>query len=260
MSLLAVSDLSTVYASQDDPVWAVRDVSFSLEHSQTLGLVGESGCGKSTLIHSLLRMIKPPGRIVAGSVSFEGRDLFKEPRKRMRHVRGARMALVPQAAMNALDPVYEIGSLIAEAVRAHRGVPRAAARRRASEMLEAVGLPAARASAYPHELSGGMRQRAAIALALANEPALLLADEPVTGLDVIVQAQILELIREQQKRLGLSMIFVSHDLHVVTSVADHMIVMCDGRAVERGPSAQVAGYPQHPHTRALLDAAPSLDG
>lgn len=259
MSLLEVTGLSTVYLTQRDPVWAVRDVSFSLERGQVLGLVGESGSGKSTLIMSLLRLIKPPGKIVAGSVMFEGRNLFEHPRKHMRQIRGARMALVPQAAMNALDPVYDIRALIAESIRAHREVRRAVARERAVELLEAVGIPGDRAGAYPHELSGGMRQRAAIALALANEPALLIADEPVTGLDVIVQAEVLELIRRQQDRLGLSMIFVSHDLRVVTSVSDHMIVMRDGQAVEHGPAERIASDPQHPYTQMLLDAAPTLE-
>lgn len=260
MSLLEVSGLSTVYFTEQEPVWAVRDVSLSLERGEVLGLVGESGCGKSTLVMSLLRLIKTPGKIVAGSMTFEGQSLFELPRKRMRHIRGARMSLVPQAAMNSLDPVYAIGALVAEAIRAHRDVSRAAARDRAVELIEAVGIPPERAGAYPHELSGGMRQRAAVALALANEPALLIADEPVTGLDVIVQAQVLELIREQRERLGLSMIFVSHDLRVVTSVSDQIIVMRDGQAVEHGPASQLASDPEHPYTRALLDAAPSLEG
>lgn len=259
MTLLEVNGLSTIYRTTGDPVRAVQDVSFSLEQGEVIGLVGESGCGKSTLIMSLLRLVKPPGKIVAGSVIFEGENLFRRPRARMRHVRGARMALVPQAAMNALDPVFRVETLLVEALRAHRNISRREARSRAQDLLGSVQIPADRAHAYPHELSGGMRQRVAIALALTSEPTLLIADEPVTGLDVIVQAQVLEVIRDKVRQLGLSMIFVSHDLRVVASVSDKLLVMKDGQEIESGPADRLSRAPQHHYTRALLDASPSLE-
>ncbi len=257
-ALLDVQGLSTVYHTDAEPVWAVRDVSFALSHGEVLGLVGESGCGKTTLAMSLLRMVKPPGRIVTGVVRLEGEDLFRRPRASMRRVRGCRMALVPQAAMNALNPVYRVQALVAEAIRAHQPVSRRAALTRARALLDSVQIAGDHAGAYPHELSGGMRQRVAIALALANEPALVIADEPVTGLDVIVQAQVLALLREKVRTLGLSMIFVSHDLRVVTGLSDRLLVMHGGEAVESGPVEQVVRAPGHPYTRRLLEATPRL--
>lgn len=257
-ALLEVDGLSTSYWTAGAPVEAVRDVSFTLQRGEVLGVVGESGSGKTTLALSLLRLIRPPGRITAGAVVFEGENLFRRPRARMREIRGRRIALVPQAAMNAIDPVYRVRRAIAEVVRAHQKVPRRQAERRASALLEAVQLPADRHGAYPHEFSGGMRQRVVLAMALANEPLLLIADEPVTGLDVIVQAQVLALLRDLRTSRGLSLVFISHDLHAVASLADTLLVMRDGEVVERGPVSRVLTDPSHPYTAELLAATPRL--
>lgn len=260
MSLLEVSGLSTVYRTGRGPLKAVDEVSFSLERGQVLGIVGESGCGKTTLAMSLLRLVKSPGKIVAGAVVFDGENLFSRPRAQMRHVRGARICLVPQAAMNALDPAYSARSQVAEVIRAHNDVPRRKAAARAAQLLESLAIPSDRVGAYPHELSGGMRQRVAIAMALANDPMLVIADEPVTGLDVIVQASILDLLSDLRQRRELSMIFISHDLLAVARISDQLLVMYAGRVVEHGPTTEVVGSPRHPYTQALLAAFPRLDG
>lgn len=260
MSLLIVRGLSTAYPGRREVAWAVRDASFRLERDETVGIVGESGSGKTTLVMSILRLIKPPGRILTGEVRFEDEDLFKRRRASLRKLRGTRISLVPQAAMNALDPVFTVERLVAEAIEAHREIRRREAQARARGLLESVGIPEERARAYPHELSGGMRQRAVIALALANDPCLLIADEPVTGLDVIVQAQVLELLGDLRRRRGLAMIFVSHDLSVVAAIADRLLVMHGGRIVEEGAVEKVLNEPSHPHTQSLVAAAPSLDG
>lgn len=260
MSLLSVSGVSTAYQGNHGLVWAVKDASFELARGETVGLVGESGSGKTTLAMSVLRLIKPPGKILAGEVRFEGENLFNRRRASLRDVRGTRMALVPQAAMNALDPVFTIERSVAEAIDAHQDVRRRDAQAGARRLLESVGIPEDRTGAYPHELSGGMRQRAVIALALANEPILLIADEPVTGLDVIVQAQVLDLLGDLRRRLGLAMIFVSHDLSVVAAIADRILVMRAGKIIEEGPADRVVNAPSHPYTQSLVAAAPSLDG
>ncbi len=257
--LLKVDDLSTYYWTGEEPVRAVRHVSFEVRPGEVVGVVGESGSGKTTLALSLLRLIRAPGRIVSGAVLFDGENLFKRPRVRMRQIRGARMSLIPQAALNAIDPVFRIRRAVAEVIRTHQPVPWSQAEERASDLLEAVRLPRERHDAYPHEFSGGMRQRVVIAMALANEPDLVLADEPVTGLDVIVQAQILELLREVRAQRGLAMVLISHDLHVVGSVADTLIVMRDGEVVEQGPTSSLLHQPSHPYTADLLAAAPRLE-
>lgn len=259
MTLLRVAGLSTVYWTGHIPVRAVEDVSFDLDHGRSLGIVGESGSGKTTLAMSLLRLIKPPGKIIAGRVEFEGESIFDRPRARMREVRGARMSLIPQAAMNALNPARTALACVAECIRAHQPVDAASAHDRAAALLAAVQIPHDRFDAYPHELSGGMRQRTVIAMALANDPTLVIADEPVTGLDVIVQAQILELLRQLRSERGLSMIFISHDLPVVASVCDSLMVMKGGRAVESGGVTQLMSTPSHDYTRKLLAATPWLD-
>lgn len=260
MSLLEVSELSTVYHGKRGTVSAVQDVSFSVERGEVLGVVGESGCGKTTLAMSVLRLIRPPGKIVHGRVLFEGEDIFQRPRATLRPLRGVRLALVPQAAMAALDPVFTARSLVAEILTAHQDISRSVARTRAEEMLRSVGISASQVNSYPHELSGGMRQRVAIAMALVNEPTLVVADEPATGLDVIVQAQILELLSDLRERLGLSMIFISHDLPLVAHFADSLLVMYAGRVVEHGSAEAVCTNPIHPYTRRLLDAFPRVDG
>lgn len=258
MILLDVADLSTVYDTPRGSAKAVSDVSFTLEKGEVLGVVGESGCGKTTLAMSILRLVRPPGRIAAGSVTFEGENLFHRPRAEMRHVRGARLSLIPQAAMNALDPVFTARAHVREVIRAHGEVSEADAGARATELLVSLGIPRDRVGAYPHELSGGMRQRVTIAMALANEPSLVVADEPVTGLDVIVQAQILDLLRTLRRRLGLSMIFISHDIMAVGRIADRVMVMYAGRVVEQGPAQELLANPRHPYTKGLLAAFPRI--
>ncbi|MPZ65830.1 MAG: dipeptide ABC transporter ATP-binding protein [Pseudonocardiaceae bacterium] len=258
-ALLTVTDLSTAYLGDREPVRAVRDVSFELRRSEVLGVVGHSGCGKTTLAMSLLRLVKPPGKITAGDVDFDGEKLFRRPRARMSGIRGVRMSLIPQAAMNVLDPLRTARASVAEIITAHRDTSRSAARERAGALLGSVGLSQDRFDAYPHELSGGMRQRVVTAMALVNEPVLVIADEPVTGLDVIVQAQILELLSELRARDALSILFISHDLGAVAKLADRIMVMEAGRVVELGPTDQVICAPVHPYTRRLVAATPRLD-
>jgi peptide/nickel transport system ATP-binding protein len=258
--LLEVDGLSTVYQTERGTIRAVQDVSFGIEKGEVLGIVGESGCGKTTVAMSLLRLIKPPGKIVSGSVRFEGENLFARKRATMREVRGARIAMVPQAAMHALDPVRSAATSVAEVILAHRDVHRRQARASAARLLESVGIPQDRIGAYPHELSGGMRQRVVIAMALANDPSLVLADEPVTGLDVIVQAQVLNLLSDLRQRRGLAMMFISHDIRAVSKISDRIMVMYGGRVVEEGPAATVVHAPKHPYTQGLLAAMPTMEG
>ncbi len=241
-------------------VRAVDDVSFSIGRGETFALVGESGCGKTTLAMAILRLVRPPGKIVAGAISLEGENLFARPRATMRQVRGDRLALVPQAAMNALDPAHRARDLVAEVIRAHRKVSRQQARATADDLLRSLGIPSRQVDSFPHEMSGGMRQRVTIAMALANDPLLVVADEPVTGLDVIVQAQILRLLRDLAAERGLSMIFISHDILAVSKICHRLAVMYAGRIVEQGPAAALVADPRHPYTQGLLAAFPSLDG
>lgn len=260
MSLLEVEGLSVVYGTDRGPLQAVSDVSLAVERGEVVGIVGESGCGKSTLAMSVLRLVKPPGKIVAGAVRFEGEDLFRRRRASMRELRGRRISLIPQAAMNALDPMYTARALVAEVIRAHRDVSRTAAKLEAGELLRTLGIAAEHVDSFPHELSGGMRQRVTIAMAIANDPSLVVADEPVTGLDVIVQAQILSLLRTLGRDRGLAMIFISHDIMAVSSVCDRLAVMYAGRIVEEGPASAVVSEPRHPYTRGLIASLPTLDG
>jgi peptide/nickel transport system ATP-binding protein len=259
--LLEVEHLTTVFETDRGTLRAVDDVSFSVQAGSTLAVVGESGCGKSVTALSIMRLVaSPPGRVVSGSVTFEGTDLLGLDEGRMRRVRGNRMSMVFQEPMTSLNPVYTVGSQIAEAVRIHAGTTREAARERALEMLRLVGIPspAERINAYPHQLSGGMRQRVMIAMALSCNPSLLIADEPTTALDVTIQAQILELLAELQRTLGMSVLFITHDLGVVAEFARDMIVMYAGRIVETGPVAELLADPRHPYTRGLLASLPPV--
>jgi peptide/nickel transport system ATP-binding protein len=234
-------------------------VSFDIAPGETLALVGESGCGKSVTAFSILRLIAdPPGRIVGGRILFEGRDLLELSDKQMRAVRGDRVSMIFQEPMTALNPVFTIGDQIVEAVRQHRQVDRADAWRRTVELLERVRIPdaARRAHDYPHRLSGGMRQRAMIAMALACEPKLLIADEPTTALDVTIQAQILDLIDELKRDLGMGVLLITHDLGVVAQHAQRVAVMYAGRVVEQAPIAELFARPLHPYTQGLLASIP----
>ncbi|MDA0256541.1 MAG: ABC transporter ATP-binding protein [Chloroflexi bacterium] len=260
--LLEVKDLRTYFFTQEGTVRAVDGVSWDLDEGETLGLVGESGCGKSVTALSILRLIpNPPGRIVDGEIIFEGRDLLKVSNSEMRHIRGNRIAMVFQEPMTSLNPVLTIGIQIVEVIRLHMGLEAAEARARAVELLEMVGIPEAqrRIDDYPHQFSGGMRQRAMIAMALACNPKLLLADEPTTALDVTIQAQILDIIARLSRELGTAVVLITHNLGVVARYVDNVNVMYAGKIIEKGSVTEIFGAPRHPYTVGLLRSVPRLD-
>ncbi|HEY2389226.1 MAG TPA: ABC transporter ATP-binding protein [Candidatus Binatia bacterium] len=261
-ALLDVRDLHTHFETPEGVARAVDGVSFAIRPGRTLGLVGESGCGKSVTALSILRLVTAPGRIVSGSIRYQGRELLSLSEREMRHVRGKEIAMIFQEPMTSLNPVFTIGNQIAEAIRLHQGLGRAATRARVVESLRLVEIadPERRADSYPHELSGGMRQRAMIAMALACEPSLLIADEPTTALDVTIQAQILDLLRSLRERLGMAMLLITHDLGIVAEQADDVAVMYAGRIVEHGTMRDVFERPCHPYTVALMDAVGRLGG
>ena len=260
-ALLDVKGLKTYFFTRDGVVRAVDGVSFSVARGETLAIVGESGCGKSVTSLSILRLIaSPPGRTVEGSVVFEGRDLLELSEAEMRKVRGDAISMIFQEPMTSLNPVLTIGRQIAEVLILHRGLSREDAMRSAVEMLRLVKIPEPerRVGEYPHQLSGGMRQRVMIAMALACEPRLLIADEPTTALDVTIQAQILDLMRELKARTGAAIMLITHDLGVVAEMAQRVVVMYAGRKVEEGPVEALFANPRHPYTRGLLDSIPKL--
>ncbi|WP_157218401.1 ABC transporter ATP-binding protein [Flavisphingomonas formosensis] len=261
MALIEVDALSTLFPSGEGDLRAVDGLSFAVQPGETVAIVGESGSGKSVTVMSIMRLLGAATRH-EGAVRFEGRDLLALSEAEMRKVRGNRIGMIFQEPMTALNPVQTIGSQIAESLRLHRGLSRRDSRARALEMLSLVGIPAPerRIDEYPHQLSGGMRQRVMIAMALACDPALLIADEPTTALDVTVQAQILDLIREQARKLGAGVILITHDLGVVAELADRVIVVYAGRKVEEGTAAEILDRPRHPYTRGLLEATPRLRG
>jgi peptide/nickel transport system ATP-binding protein len=259
--LLSVRDLRTYFRTHAGLARAVDGVSFEVRSGETLGIVGESGCGKSVTALSVLRLIQPPGRIESGShVSFEGQDLMALGEEAMRRVRGNRIAMIFQEPMTALNPVFTVGDQIAEVARIHQGASRRQAWERAVEMLTLVGIPspAERAKAYPHQLSGGMRQRVLIAMALVMNPALVIADEPTTALDVTIQAQILELLASLQQRFGTAIMLITHDLGVVAEVASRVIVMYGGQVVEEASVRDLFARAHHPYTEGLLRAMPRV--
>ncbi|KKL70642.1 hypothetical protein LCGC14_2102890, partial [marine sediment metagenome] len=256
--LLEANDLKTYFFTEEGVVKAVDGITFDVRPGEILGLVGESGCGKSVSALSILQLIpSPPGRIVSGQVLFEGRDLSRLKGNEIRRVRGRRIAMIFQDPLSHLNPVYSVGWQIIEMMRVH-GVSGADARKRAIELLHRVGIPdpEARMRAYPHQFSGGQRQRLMIAMALALKPDILIADEPTTALDVTVQAQILALLEELQAETGMGLLLITHDLGVVAEVADRVVVMKQGEIVEEGDAAQVYRTPSHPYTRKLIAAAP----
>ena len=258
--LLRVEDLVVRFPTEEGQIHAVDGVSFELKRGQVLGLVGESGCGKSITCLSLLRLVPAPGKIVSGRIEFGGRDLLQLTNEEMRAIRGKEIAMVFQDSMTALNPVLTLGDQLVEALRLHLGLGRRAAYTRAVELLDLVGIPAPRQRIreFAHQLSGGMRQRVMIAMALSCNPALLLADEPTTALDVTVQAQILDLIRQLPAQ-GRSVLLITHDLGVVAETCDEVAVMYAGEIVERAPTAQLFRSPQHPYTQGLLRSVPRLD-
>jgi peptide/nickel transport system ATP-binding protein len=256
--LLSVEGLTTVFDTPSGSVPAVDDVSFDLLAGETLGLVGESGSGKSVTAFSIMRLVQPPGRISSGRLRFNGRDLLELSERDMRHVRGAEIALIFQEPMTALNPVFTIGDQIRETLLVHGRATRRDPHAEAIALLEAVRIPdaASRVRDYPHQLSGGMRQRVLIAMALACRPSLVIADEPTTALDVTIQAEILDLLREKKAALGLSLLLITHDLGVIAETADRVAVMYAGRIVETGLVRDVFHRPQHPYTRGLLASMP----
>jgi peptide/nickel transport system ATP-binding protein len=260
--LLSIEGVRTVFGSPAAPVVAVDGVDLAVARGRTLGIVGESGCGKSVLSLSLLRLLPSPGRVVAGRVMFDGRDLLELPASAMGAIRGRRIAMIFQEPMTSLNPVYTVGAQIVEAMRAHdRAASGATLRARAVQALDRVRIaaPARRFDEYPHQLSGGMRQRVMIAMALACAPDLLIADEPTTALDVTVQAEILGLLRGLQRETGMAIILITHDLGVVAEMADEVAVMYAGRVVERAPCAAIFEDPQHPYTLGLLGSIPRIE-
>jgi oligopeptide/dipeptide ABC transporter ATP-binding protein len=260
--LLTVDDLRVHLFTSRGVVRAVDGVAFSLRAGEALGIVGESGCGKTVTALSLMRLIpSPPARIVSGRIMFDGDDVVTLDEQRLRALRGNAMAMIYQDPMTTLNPVFTVGEQIAEAVRLHRDATRSAAWARAVEMLELVGIPDPPrcAQSYPHQLSGGMRQRAVIAMALACHPKLLIADEPTTALDVTIQAQILDLMRRLQQELGTAIILITHDLGVIADLVDTVVVMYAGKVVERAPVKRLFAAPRHPYTQGLLRSVPSLE-
>jgi peptide/nickel transport system ATP-binding protein len=257
-TLLDVSDLSVDYVGNGAPAHAVDRVSFQLREGEILGLVGESGCGKTTLALSLMRLLPASGRITHGEINFHGRDLLDLSERQMAAVRWKEMAMIFQGAMNALNPVRSIGDQIAEAIRLHTAADRGGVNRRVGEILDLVGIAAARKDQFPHQYSGGMRQRAMIAMALACSPQVVIADEPTTALDVMIQAQILDLLLKLRNELGLSIIFVTHDLGVVAEICDSVLVMYGGVTAEYAGVDTIYNHPRHPYTQELLKAFPDL--
>jgi peptide/nickel transport system ATP-binding protein len=257
MSILSVRDLEVTYATQGGPVPAVRGVSFDIDKGEVLGLAGESGCGKSTIVNAILRLL-PAGAITSGEVLLNGEDVLAMKGGRLRAVRWTGASVVFQGAMHALNPVQRIGDQLAEAIVIHKLSAQKEALVRAGDLLEKVGLPPRRLRDYPHELSGGQKQRVMIAMALTCSPSVIIADEPTTALDVMVQAQVLGLLNELQHEMGLAMLFITHDLSVLVEVCDRLAIMYAGRIVEEGPSGPVFAKPAHPYTEALAAAFPAI--
>ena len=263
LPVLDVRDLKTVFKTRSGEVHAVNDVSFSLRPGELLGVVGESGSGKSVTMMSLLGLLpSPPADVRAGSVMFDNKDLLHVDAETLRAVRGGKIGFVFQDPMTSLNPVFTVGLQIMEPLRKHMGLSKAQAKSRAQELLELVGIPDAkrRLDDYPHQFSGGMRQRVMIAIALACDPQVLIADEPTTALDVTIQAQILELMKDLRSKLGMAVIWITHDLGVIAGIADRVMVMYGGQVVEHAPVQDLFRDPQHPYTRALLKTIPKIHG
>ncbi len=259
--LLEVRDLVVEFATPRGTVRAIDGVSFAIAPGATMGLVGESGCGKSVTSLAILRLLDGNARILSGSIRFAGRDLLPLPEDEMRKLRGARIAMIFQEPSTSLNPVFTVGAQVAEALRLHRGLSRADAWAGAVDLLRMVEIPDAerRARSYPHEMSGGMKQRVMIAMAISCEPALLIADEPTTALDVTIQAQILDLLRGLKDRLGMSLLLITHDLGVVAAETDEVAIMYAGRIVEQAPAVELFASPAHPYAQALLASLPRLE-
>ncbi len=260
-NILEVKDLKTYFFTDKGTVKAVDGVSYTLKEGQTLGIVGESGCGKSVNAMSILNLIEKPGKIVEGSIKFNGEELVGISQKRMREYRGNDISMIFQEPMTSLNPVFRIGQQISESLILHQNMTKDQARNKSIDLLNLVGIPRPEkvVDDYPHQLSGGMRQRVMIAMALACDPKVLIADEPTTALDVTIQAQILSLMNDLQKETNTSIMLITHDLGVVAQVADHVLVMYSGKVVESAPAKELFTNPKHPYTQGLLDSIPSLD-
>ena len=259
--ILKVRDLSVSFATENGPAKVIEDVSFSVAHGGTLGLVGESGCGKSVTAMSIIRLLpSPPSQVESGRIFFNGDDMLKLNDAEMRAIRGNRIGMIFQEPMTSLNPTFSIGFQIREVLRIHRGLGRKQARERCIELLGMVGIgsPASRLDQYPHQLSGGLRQRVMIAMAIACRPGLLIADEPTTALDVTIQAQILDLLVKLQKDLDMSILMITHDLGVVAEFCDHVVVMYAGKIVEKAPVEQIFSHPRHPYTHGLMTSIPQI--
>ncbi len=262
MSLLEVKDLKTYFYTDAGVAKSVDGVTFSVDRGKVLGIVGESGCGKSVTSLSIMRLVDPAtGRYEGGSILFDGQDILKLPEKEMQKLRGNKISMIFQEPMTSLNPVFTIGYQIEESLMLHKEMDKKAARARAIELLELVGIPEAgkRVDEYPHQLSGGMRQRVMIAMALAGDPELLIADEPTTALDVTIQAQILDLLKELQEKLNMSIIFITHDLGVISEMADEVAVMYAGEIVEKASTRELFEDPKHPYTVGLMDSIPDIN-
>ncbi|HWO43491.1 MAG TPA: ABC transporter ATP-binding protein [Candidatus Eisenbacteria bacterium] len=261
--LIQVKDLRTSFFTPEGELRAIDGVSFEISEGKTLGLVGESGCGKSVTSLSIMRLIpSPPGKIVGGEILYRGRDLLKLSNEEMRKIRGNEISMIFQEPMTSLNPVFTVGNQIGEAIRLHQGLSKKEARAKTIEMLRLVKIadPETRVDNYPHQMSGGMRQRVMIAMALSCNPSLLIADEPTTALDVTIQAQILELIKELQQKLGMALLLITHDLGVVAERADEVAIMYAGKIVERASAREIFARPLHPYTVGLLNSLPGTDG
>jgi oligopeptide/dipeptide ABC transporter ATP-binding protein len=260
MGLIDVKGLKVHFLTRKGAAKAVDNVDFSIEQNQTLGLIGESGCGKTTTAMSIMRFVKPPGKIISGSIKYAGNDIVSMTDEQMRQIRGKEISIVRQEAQNALNPVLTIGKQITEMLIEHENITMAQARDRAKKQLNLVGISDERLSSFPHEFSGGMKQRAMVAIATACNPKFLILDEPTTGLDVIVQRQILLMLKKLKKDLGLTAIFISHDLSVIAETCDQVAVMYAGKIMEQSDTISLYSNPLHPYSKALISAYPSLKG
>jgi peptide/nickel transport system ATP-binding protein len=258
--LLEIKNLSVEYRTEDEIVYAVNSLNLSLNSGESLGLVGETGAGKTTTALSILRLVPdPPGKVTSGEIIFEGEDLLKAKLDYMRDIRGNKISMIFQDPMTSLNPVYTVGDQIAEAILLHENCSKADARKKAAEMLEMVGIPKERYDEYPHQFSGGMKQRVVIAMSLACSPKLILADEPTTALDVTIQAQVLELMNELKVKFNTSLLLITHDLGVVAQICDKVAIMYAGEIVEMGTAEEIFEHPHHPYTIGLFESIPTLD-
>ena len=259
-NLIEVKDLKVYFMTRSGPAKAVDNVSFSIKKNQTLGLIGESGCGKTTTAMAVMRFVKPPGKIISGSIRYMGDDIVPMTAEQMRQIRGKEISIVRQEAQNALNPVLTIGKQITEMIREHESISKEEALYRARKQLDLVGISDKRIKSFPHEFSGGMKQRVMVAIATACNPKFLILDEPTTGLDVIVQRQILMMLRKLKKELDLTAVFISHDLSVVAETCDRVAVMYAGKILEESDTISLYSNPLHPYSKALIGAYPSLKG